>query len=323
MRCVTVKRFGDPAQVLELGDIPMPEPGPGQARMRLLHSPIHNHDLSTIRGLYGVKPALPFIPGTEALGIVDALGSDVDQVVVGQRVVAAGVTGAWADRFVAKAAALVPLPASVVDEVACQLVAMPLSACILIEDLQLKPGEWMIQNAAAGAVGKVVNVLARERGIKVINLVRRKESLAGLDAEYALSTDDPHWGARVAELTAGAPLLRAVDSVGGRAGNDLMNVLGFGGLLVSFGALSGEPLVIDPGNLIFKQASIRGFWAVKRRQEISPADTRRMLGDVIRLAASGRLPLKVDASFDLARAAEAAVASERSGRTGKITIRGQ
>jgi NADPH:quinone reductase-like Zn-dependent oxidoreductase len=320
MRCVVVKRFGDPTQVLEMGEAPLPEPGPGQARMRLLQSPIHNHDLSTVRGEYGVKPALPFIPGTEALGIVDAVGPDVDQVVVGQRVVAAGVTSAWAERFVAKAAGLVPLPASIPDEVACQLVAMPMSACILLEDLQLEPGDWMIQNAAAGAVGKVVNVLARERGIKVINLVRRKESLVGLDVEYGLSSDDPQWAARVAELTGGAPVKRAVDSVGGRAADDLMKVLGMGGLLVSFGALSGEPLVIDPRNLLFKQASIKGFWAIKRRQEISPADTRRMLGDVIRLAASGRLPLKVEASFELARAGEAAAASEKPGRTGKISL---
>jgi NADPH:quinone reductase-like Zn-dependent oxidoreductase len=320
MKCVVAKRFGDPGQVLELGEAPVPEPGPGQARMRLLQSPIHNHDLSIVRGEYGVKPALPFIPGTEALGIVDAVGADVDQVVVGQRVAAGGVTAAWAERFIAKAAALVPLPASIPDEVACQLVAMPMSACILIEDLQLKPGDWMIQNAAAGAVAKVVNVLARDRGIKVINLVRRKESLVGLDVDNGLSSDDPRWAARVAELTGGAPVLRAVDSVGGRAADELMGVLGSGGLLLSFGALSGEPLVINPGLLIFKQASIKGFWAVKRLQEISPADTRRMLGDVIRLAASGRLPLKVEASFDLARVAEAAAASDKPGRTGKITL---
>src|SRR5215471_4629526 len=122
MRSVLVKRFGEPSQVLEVGEVPLPEAGPGQARMRLLQSPIHNHDLATVRGLYGVKPALPFIPGTEALGIVDAVGAEVDEVVVGQRVVAAGMTGAWAERFLARAAALVPLPASIPDEVACQIV---------------------------------------------------------------------------------------------------------------------------------------------------------------------------------------------------------
>jgi NADPH:quinone reductase-like Zn-dependent oxidoreductase len=321
MRCVLAKRFGVPVEVLELGEAPMPEPGPGQARMRLLQSPIHNHDLATIRGVYGIKPALPFIPGTEALGIVDAVGPDVDQVVVGQRVAAGGVAAAWAQSFVARAALLVPLPASIPDEVACQLVAMPLSAAILVEDLQLKAGEWMIQNAAAGAVGKVMNVLCRERGINVINLVRRKDSLAALEGERAVSTDDPHWQEKVKELTAGAPVLRAVDSVGGRAANDLMNVLGQGGVLISFGALSGEPVVVDPGNLVFKQAIIKGFWAVKRRQELTPADTRRMLGDVIRLAASNRLPLKVDGTFELAHAGEAAAAAERPGRAGKVTLR--
>ena len=92
MRAVLINSFGDPANVVHLGEAEIPEPGAGELRVRLLKSPIHNHDLAIIRGIYGYKPALPAIPGSEGLGIVDALGAGVQGFSVGQKVaVPAGV----------------------------------------------------------------------------------------------------------------------------------------------------------------------------------------------------------------------------------------
>jgi NADPH:quinone reductase len=323
MRCLVIKSFGEPKDVLALEEQPAPEPGPGQVRLRMIQSPIHNHDLAIIRGVYGSRPPLPAIPGTEAVGVVDSTGPGVSEALVGQRACAAGVQGTWAEYFLTRASAIVPVPAAVPDEVACQVLGMPLSACILIEDFGLQPGQWMIQNAASGAVARVVNALARERGFQVINLVRRKDSQAQLEAdgvEHVLSTDDPHWTKAAIQMTGGAPIVRAVDSVGGRAANDLMKTLGPDGLLMSFGALSGEPLIIDPGHLIFKQTVVKGFWATRRSEQISPADRGRMVGEVLRLAVAGRLGLRVEARFDLSRAAQAVVASEKPGRTGKVVV---
>jgi NADPH:quinone reductase-like Zn-dependent oxidoreductase len=115
-------------------------PGPGEARVRMLLSPIHNHDLAIVRGVYGYKPALPAVPGTEALGIVDALGEGVQGLRVGQRVATASAQAAWADCFVSPAAKLVPVPDALPDEAACQLLAMFLSALMLLHDLNLQPG---------------------------------------------------------------------------------------------------------------------------------------------------------------------------------------
>jgi NADPH2:quinone reductase len=324
MRCVSIHRFGEPREVLQPGEQPAPEPGPGQVRIRMVQSPIHNHDLAIVRGVYGYRPPLPAIPGTEALGIVEAAGPEVAAGLIGQRVCAAGTRGTWAESFLAAAAAVVPIPAAIGDDAACQLLAMPLSASMAIEDLALPAGGWIIQNAASGAVGRMVDMLASERGLNVINLVRRQEGVAELKAagvERALSTDDPGWAAKVPELTGGAPVLRALDSVGGRAAHDLMKVLGPGGVLMSFGALSGEPMSIDPGLLIFKEATVRGFWATRRGERTSRADNQRMIGELLRLAAAGRLPLRVEARFPLAQAAEAAVAAEKPGRTGKVVLR--
>ena len=86
MKSVTFETFGSPGRVLRVVDRPMPEPGPGQVRVRMVLSPIHNHDLMIVTGHYGYKPELPHVPGTEALGVVDKLGERVTGLSVGQRV---------------------------------------------------------------------------------------------------------------------------------------------------------------------------------------------------------------------------------------------
>jgi NADPH2:quinone reductase len=324
MRSIVISRFGEPSQVLAVAEGPPPEPGPGQVRLTMVQSPIHNHDLAMVRGIYGQRPALPAVPGTEALAVVDRPGPGVEPITVGQRVCVAGVMGTWAEAFLAPARALVPVPPGLDDDVACQLLAMPLSAVMLLEDLALAPGQWLIQNAASGAVGRLIDRLARARGLHVVNLVRRQDAVAALRAvgvEHVLSTDAPGWQARVPELTGGAPVLRAVDSVGGRASSELLAVLGAGGVLITFGALSGQPMALDPGPLIFKEITVKGYWATRRTEQIPVADRVRMVGEVLGHAAAGRLPLTVDSRFDLAQATEAAAASERPGRGGKVVFR--
>src|SRR3978361_2400525 len=98
MRSVIFEQFGEPAKVLTLTERPMPEPGPGQVRVRMVLSPIHNHDLMIIAGKYGYKPPLPAVPGTEAVGVVEALGEGVTNLKVGQRVCGGG-SQMWAEYF--------------------------------------------------------------------------------------------------------------------------------------------------------------------------------------------------------------------------------
>lgn len=323
MKAAVFEKFGEPKDVLELRDLPVPSPGPGQVRAKLVLSPIHNHDLAIIRGIYGTRPPLPAVPGTEALGIVEELGPEVSGLAVGQRVVAAGVAGAWAESFVARAASAVPVPAAIPDALACQLLAMPISAVMLLADLDAKAGDWIVQNAAGGAVGRLVNLLARSRGLEVINLVRRKEAVAELEREgyaHVVATDDPAWVARARAQANKANVSRAIDSVGGRAANDLMKLVSPGGVLVSFGGLSGEPLVIDPGQLLFKEATVKGFWATRRAQRTPPDEYRAMVAEVLKLAAAGQLKLGVEARFAVAEIRDAVVAAERVGRKDKIAI---
>ncbi|MFE3059861.1 zinc-binding dehydrogenase [Nocardia sp. NPDC059239] len=323
MRAVIIEQFGEPEQVLTTAERPVPEPGPGEVRIATTLAPIHNHDLAIIRGAYGYRPELPAIPGTEAVGRIDALGPGVTGLEIGQRVTVSGVQGAWAEYFVAKAGGIVPVPDTVSDATASQLLAMPLSALMLLEDLDVEPGQWIAINAANGAVGRLVNQLARARGVHVLNLVRSAaaaKSLRELGFEPVLETGSGDWHQQVAEVTGGEPIARAVDQVGGPAADDLLSVLGPRGELITFGALSGQPLVLNPGPIIFKQAVVKGFWGSKRAEEIGGDERRRLITELVTLAARGELDLAIEATYPLAEAAEAAAASERPGRNAKIAL---
>jgi len=324
VRSVVYSSFGNPADVLQVAERPTPNPGAGQVRIKSTLSPIHNHDLWTIRGQYGYKPQLPAVGGTEVAGVIDAIGEGVEHVKLGQRVVVAGIYEAWADYVLAPAAAVIPLPDAINDEVGCQLIAMPLSAVMLLEYLHLEPGQWFIQNTANGAVGKTLAMLANARGINVVNLVRRETGIAEL-AEVgignAVSTESDGWKKQVRGIVGDAPLAAGVDSVGGDASGDIFSLLGENGTLVSFGAMSGQPMRLNSGDAIFKQATVKGFWASKISEVTSGADKARMIGELLTLAASGELKLPVEAVFDVENAAQAAAASEKSARKGKVLLR--
>lgn len=324
MRAIVQDEFGDPARVLKVAERPLPEPGPKQVRVRTVLSPIHNHDLWTIRGTYGFKPALPAGAGTEAVGIVDEVGEGVQGLAVGQRVVTGGTFGVWAEAFVAPAGALIPVPDGLGDEVASQLVAMPFSALSLLDFLEVEPGEVVLQNAANGAVGRLLAQFALTRGDKVIGLVRRQHDAdeltrQGIPNLVATSHDD--WRERVHALADGAPIAVAVDSVGGETSGDLLSLLAENGTLVSFGAMGSDALQLSSGDLIFKQATVKGFWGSKVSAAMPAAKRGELFAELIRAASTGAITLPVEAVFGFDQVREAVEAAARSGRVGKVLLR--
>lgn len=322
MRSVVYESFGVPEQVLKLGERPKPVPGPGQALVRMRLSPIHNHDLMTAAGSYGIKPALPAVGGTEAVGVVEALGEGVSNLRVGQRV-AGGAAQTWAAYYLVDAARALVVPDSISDETACQLLSMPLSAKMIIVDLGVKPGEWLVQNAGNGAVGKLVSRFAREQGIHVLSLVRRQaaaDEIKALGVQNVVSTDSAHWLEEARAMTGGAAIKYGLDSIGGDGPLQLAEAMADGGTIVNFGAMSGRPLRITPALLLFRQFTIRGFWGMKPNQ--SPEAIGRMIGELVTAAARGELVLPVDGVFGLDQIAEAVKASGEAGRAGKVVLKG-
>ncbi|GAA1976539.1 zinc-binding dehydrogenase [Nocardioides panacihumi] len=323
MRAIVHESFGEPSDVLTVRDVPTPEPGPREVRVRTLASPIHNHDLWTVRGSYGYKPDLPARAGTEAVGLVDALGEDVTGLQIGQRVVTGGTFGAWADYFVAKAGALLPVPDGLPDETAAQLVAMPFSAISLLDSLDLQPGDWLAQNAANGAVGRLVAQLGRARGIEVLGLVRRTDGVDGLRAlgvDKVVATDSDDWRDRARKITDGAPVRVGVDSVGGSATGDILSLLAEHGTLVVFGAMASPTMQIPSGDVIFKDVTVKGFWGSRVSAAMAADKRAALMAELYERIASGSLTLPVDATYSFDQIADAARASLAPGRTGKILL---
>lgn len=324
MRALIHDTFGDPAEVLHVADVETPEPGPGEVRVRTVLASIHNHDLWTIRGTYGFKPELPARSGTEAVGVVDAVGEGVTTLQPGQRVVTGGTFGVWAEYFVAPAAALVPVPDGIDDEAAAQLISMPFSALSLLEYLDVAPGQWIAQNAANGAVGRLVAQFADARGVHVLGLVRRAEGIAELAAagiSGVVATDDDAWRDRVLEITGGAPIVAGVDSVGGSASDDVLSLLADDGTLVVFGAMASPTMSLSSGSVIFRQVTVKGFWGSKVSRAMDASARAALIGEVIRGVGDGSVTLPVAAVHSFDEASLAVRANFEPGRVGKLLLR--
>lgn len=313
-------RFGEPAQVVAPEDRPIPQPSAGEVRLRLLRSPIHNHDLATIRGIYGYKPALPATAGSECLGLVDALGEGVNDIAVGARM-ACVAHGAWADYMLAPAMTLVPIPDTIDDDSACQLLSMPLSALVLFDELRTQPGMWIAQNAAGGAVGRILMLLAQKNGVNIVNFVRRDdtaEELRRYGAKHVIVTEGEGWQAQARELTGGKGFARIVDSVAGPQTMELQSLLAQFGELIIFGGLSGTALKLNPSLIIAQESTVRGFWMSAWMTRASREQRADASQRVFQLAVNGELPLPVGGVYTLHDAASALKAAETPGRPGKI-----
>ncbi|SMQ86222.1 NADPH:quinone reductase [Devosia lucknowensis] len=322
MKSAVYSQFGTPEKVLAAQDTERPQPGPGQVLIRMVLSPVHNHDLMTIAGQYGFKPSLPAVPGTEAVGIVEALGEGVTHLKVGQRV-AGGAEAAWAEYYLGNAARLVPVPDSVSDETACQLVSMPLSTKMLLDTIDVKAGDWIALNAANGAVGKLVAQYGRELGVNVVGIVRRAaavDELAALGIANVVATESEDWRDKVKAITGGAPIVRGIESLGGDGASELASILADGAVLVSFGAMTGRPLKLPASDLLFRGITVKGFWGAK--PPVKPERIGELLGELVRDAAAGKLQLDIEKAYPISEVAEAARASGEPGRKGKIAIRG-
>lgn len=324
MRSVSYDRFGEPETVLGMATVDCPEPKEGQILIRVIMSPIHNHDLWTIKGQYGVKPDLPAIAGSEAVGIVEATGQGVDPALQGRRVAAAGLQGSWAEYALADASSAIPVPDEMPDEAAAQLIAMPFSAITLLEFLNVEKGDWVIQTAANGAVGKIMTVLAEARGVRLVNLVRRKaaaEDLAQLGITEVICTDDADWVDQARKIIGDKGAKAAIDSVGGDIVPGLIDLLGDDGLMVTFGTATNAPLQMPGSQLIFKHLTVKGFWGAKVMAATKPEDAQRMFGELIGLVMNGKLKLPSGGEFGLDQPADAIKAATTPGRDGKVMLK--
>lgn len=326
MRSVRFDRFGEPAEVLQVAEMPIPEPGARDILVRMRVRSINPSDLLTVRGLYGQLPALPATPGYEGMGTIERVGPAVNEVQPGMRVIPLGLSGTWQEYVVLRPTQLIPVPDSVSDATAAQFVVNPLTAWVMVtEELNVQAGEWLLQTAAGSTLGRVVLQIARLRGIKTINVVRRRAQAAelpALGADRVVCTDEEDLYDRVMEITGGAGVRAAIDAVGGETGSLAAQALARHGTLLVYGMLSLQPLTLDGGRMIFHSSAVRGFWLgdwfrsapVNRRAEVS--------AELMGLMAKGEIVPPVEAEYDLGDVLAAVRHSETAGRHGKVLLVG-
>lgn len=320
IRAARYHRFGVPREVLQVDEVAAVPPGANEVMVRMLSAPINPADLNMIEGKYGEARPLPDVPGNEGCGRVVAVGVGVDRSWVGRLVLVADQ--AWRESGNWPVAGLVAVPDGLSADHAAVLRVNPPTAWLLLQEFaRLRAGDWVLQNAATSAVGRAVIEIARHHGWKTLNLVRRAaaaEELRALGAE-AVVVDDGNMAAAAQEVLGGAVPRLALNAVGGVSATRLAGLLGPGGTLVTYGAMSKEALKIPNGFLIFRDLVFRGFWLTRWLRAASPADRDTLLGNVFRLAASGCFAPRVAAEFPLAEVIPAVTRGAEGG--GKVLLR--
>jgi NADPH:quinone reductase-like Zn-dependent oxidoreductase len=327
MKALVFDKFGDPEEVLELRDVPVPEPGPSMVRVRMLASPVNPSDLLVVRGQYGKRPPLPATPGFEGVGIVEKAGPGLlGRLRQGRRVaVLNGKGGNWQEHVIIPARQAVPLPNAIPDEQAASFFVNPASALIMTRILlRIPPGAWLMQTAAGSALGRMVIRLGKRYRFRTINIVRRPEQaeeLRRLGADATICTATESIEERVLALTEGKGAAFALDAVGGAAGSAMVSSLRRNGRMLVYGTLAEEPLSIHPRVLMVGRKRIEGFWLSEWTQSKGPLTMLRLFRQIVRHMRAGILTADVGATFALADYRQALHEAARPGHPGKILLR--
>jgi NADPH:quinone reductase-like Zn-dependent oxidoreductase len=325
MKAVQHARFGPAAEVAECADLPEPgAPGGSDVLVEVLASPINPSDLLRLAGAYGTEGVrLPAPAGSQGVGRVAALGPDAQGLSEGELVLLHTYfvkTGVWREKLVAPANALIPVPDADPLQLSMLNVNPPTADLMLSQYVDLEPGDWVIQNAANSTVGLYTVVLAKQRGLKTINLVRRDEVMpavrnAGGDEVLIEGPDLPE---RVAEITGGALPKLGIDAVAGISTERMAQSLAPGGTVVSYGLLSGQPCQIRAHDTIFRDIRIRGFFMQTFWETAPQAEQQALYARLGAMIADGTLAIPVEATYSLDRITEALTHMAGFGRDGKI-----
>ena len=315
------ERHGNPADVLHVESPPWPTPAAGEAVVKVHAAPINPADLNQIEGKYPIRAHLPATPGFEGAGVVIDIGANVTNIAPGTLVILPHNVGTWRDAVAVKADELVSVPAGIEPVYAAMLKINPMTAWRLLHDyVDLEKGNWLIQNAANSAAGRAVIQIAHELGYKTVNVVRRAELIDELHAEGGdvVLVDGENLRDQVKAATSGAPIRLGLNAVGGESALRLANCLAPGSTLVTFGAMSLQPLKIPNGLLIFKDLRFRGIWINKWYDNATMQERMDAFRPLFEMTKRGLLKTKVEKAYTLSEAKAAVTHAGQGKRSGKI-----
>ena len=337
MRAILCRQHGGPENLTLANDVPDPEPGEGEVRVRVRAAGVNFADGLMVRGQYQERPPLPFTPGLEVAGEIDAVGPGVASqagLEPGRRVLAMVDRGGFAERVVARAGDVVPLPEDggdgrhVMDAVTAAGFAIAYGTAhgALRWRANLAAGETLLVNGAAGGVGLTAVEVGKAIGARVIATARGPDKLAvALEhgADEALDSETPDLAARLKALGApsdqGGGIDVVFDPVGGAVFEASLRAIAWEGRIVVVGFASGVVPQIPANILLVKNAAALGFyWGSYRRRD--PARLRAGFAELFRWHGEGRICPHVSATLPLERAADALrlIAERRS--TGKVVL---
>jgi len=320
MKAIRIHALGGP-DALRFEDIDKPVPGPGQALLRVEAVGVNFIEIYQRTGLY--KSTLPLTPGTEAAGIVEAVGPGVSAVRAGERVATVSALGSYAQYALVPAERLVPVPDPVSTRAAAAVLLQGITAQYLTSStFPLGSEHSCLLHAAAGGVGLLLCQLAKRRGARVIGTVSTEEKAVlarGAGADEVILYTETDFGAEVKRLTGGAGVHVVYDSVWRTTFARGLDCLTRRGMMVLFGQSSGpveplDPQVLNQKGSLFLTRPTLGHYTASRDELLERAR------DVLDAVASGAVKVRIDREFPLAEAADAHRALEGRGTTGKVLL---
>lgn len=320
MKQVIFNQTGLPKDVLFIEEAPMPIRKSHEVLVKVLARNINPSDIMFVQGLYGITPQLPSSAGFEAVGIVEE-SDDAGVLAVGTRVIFTTV-GTWKEYICLSAKGVIPVPAGMSDEIACQAFVNPFTAYGMLETSGLQAGDYLLITAGASAWGKLVVQMAAKKGIHVACTVRREEQkavLKGLGADVVVNVQEENVG-KVLKSWSPEGVKAVFDAVGGDQGAKAMNCLAIGGTMYVFGLLSLQPIPLHSGLMIFKNLKIEGWWLSSWWEKLGAEGIQKAMKAVFGYLLTQEVKVDIQAKYSLEQFKEAIEAYEKEGRTGKILI---
>jgi NADPH2:quinone reductase len=320
MKAIQIHSTGGP-EVLQLADLPIPEPGPGQVLVRLEATGVNFIEVYFRKGVY--KASLPITPGSEGAGTVEELGPGVTGFAAGDAVASVSLMGSYAEYALAPAAQLIKIPEGLSMEYAAAALLQGMTAHYLAySTYPLKSGDTALVHAGAGGVGLALTQMASRIGARVITTVsteEKSELSRGAGASDVILYTEQDFETEVKRLTDGKGVDVVYDSVGKTTFDQSLNCLRPRGLLALFGASSGPVPPFDPillnskGSLFLTRPTLWHYIGTR-------AELEWRAGEVLGWAASGKLKLRTEYTYPLANAAQAQIDLEARKTTGKILL---
>jgi trans-2-enoyl-CoA reductase len=320
---VQFSTFGQPSAVAQCVSVPfVGSPAAWEVVVAVEAFPINAADLAILSGRYGSLPQLPSPVGMEAVGTVTQCGDAVRNLAIGDRVVLLANNN-WAEYRRVPATTVHKVPKDIDPLQLCMLKVNPATAQLMLQSfLDLKSGDWIAQTAPLGTVGRCVIQMARQRGLRTINIVRdisERQRIHDIGGDVVVEVG-PEMAKKALQATGGRAAIVAFDAVAGSGTIALADCLVEGGCVITYGMLSGEPCALTPEQAIFRNIKLNGFWLSKVLNRLSLGERTKLYDSICDMMRKGLLNVAIDSVYSINHISDALRRAEQRGRSGKVVV---